>query len=372
MSIRVLLWGELFWPYVGGAELFAAALMRSLHGGGFDFTVVTSHDHLELPDQDHYRGIPIHRFAFRSALAPNRIDEILALRRRVAALVRRTSPHVIHANGVGPSTFFCMHAARAAGVPLLVRANRDLDTVPSPPLAGTLTQNALSRAAWVVAASERLLAQVRAIAPGIAATSSLIYNGVDVPPRAPASPRRDPPRILCLGRLVRDKGFDLAIDALATIRLRAPEARLVIAGDGPERGALEQQAAALGLAGSVDFTGWVAPGEVEARIADATLLAMPSRTEGLPNVALQAAAGGRAVVASRVGGLPEIVRHGETGFLVDLDPAALAHAIACLLEDPTGLDRMGLAAWRRAHDVFGQQRCVESFAALYRRLAGQQ
>jgi glycosyltransferase involved in cell wall biosynthesis len=96
---------------------------------------------------------------------------------------------------------------------------------------------------------------------------------------------------------------------------------------------------------------------------------MPSRREGLSNVALQAAAGGRALVASRVGSLPEIVSHGDTGALVDLDAESFARAIVALLGDRPALDRMGVAAWERARTCFAYERCIESFAALYGRLA---
>src|ERR1700690_3140223 len=112
-SVRVLLWGELFWPTVGGAELFAAKVMGALRPRGYEFAVVASHDHAGLPDEDRYRGIPVYRFRFREALTPARIEELPALRRRVAALCRDPAPELIHLNGIGPNAFFCLQVAGA-------------------------------------------------------------------------------------------------------------------------------------------------------------------------------------------------------------------------------------------------------------------
>jgi glycogen(starch) synthase len=168
---------------------------------------------------------------------------------------------------------------------------------------------------------------------------------------------------------VREKGFDVALAAFAVIARRRAGVHLTIAGDGPERAALQEQASALGIAAAVEFTGWVAPDAVPDLIAGAAVVAIPSRSEGLPAVALEAAAMGRPVVAARVGGLPEVVLHGQTGLLVDVDSEALAGAFTALLDDPETARQMGRAAWQRARDVFSRDRCIDAYDALYRRLA---
>ena len=101
----------------------------------------------------------------------------------------------------------------------------------------------------------------------------------------------------------------------------------------------------------------------------ATVVVMPSRTEGLPIVALQAALMARPIVATRVGGLPEAVLHQETGLLVERgDSKALAEAIAALLAHPEMGSTMGQAARHRAQKLFNLERCVDAYDALYRRL----
>lgn len=366
--MRVLLWGELFWPYIGGAELFAARLSISLRERGYEIAVVTSHGGDDLPDEDLYRGIPVYRFPFRRALAPSRLDEMMSLRRRSKALVGELAPDVVHLNGVTLNSFFCLGAVPTA-VPLLVRVNREHPPERTRRDTPTLQQRVLERASWVACVSAAVLEQARTIAPAITPRSSLVYSGIEVAPQPPPAPPADPPHVLCLGRLAPEKGFDVAVEALPAILARWPRLRVTFAGDGAERAALEARVRALGLAGAVEFAGWVAPDAVPALITSATLLLMPSRAEGLPLVGLQAAALGRPVVATAAGGLAEIVLDGETGLVVEPTPAAIAGAVDALLDRPEEARRLGLAAWRRAREVFGHERCVDAFDALYRRLA---
>lgn len=366
--MRVWLWGELFWPYIGGAELFAAHLMLALRTRGYEFAVATSHDNLDLPDEAQYRGIPIFRLPFRNALQRGHIEELASLRRRIAALKRELAPDVIHLNGVTPIAFFCVNSGGERRVPLLVRLNQAAQRMQPGPIAGSLLENVLHRATWVTSVSRTLLDDARQLVPTITPHSSVIYNGVDAPADLPAAAPLDPAHILCLGRLVDDKGFDLALPAFAALRERR-RARLIIAGDGPQRAALQVQAEALGLGASVEFTGWVAPEAVPQLMSRAALVAVPSRREGLPSVAMQAAAMGRPVVATRVGGLPELVLDGHTGLLVDLDVTSLSGAFDRLLAQPDTARQMGQAAWRRMREHFTSEQCVDAYDALYRRLA---
>lgn len=84
--MRILFWSELFWPYIGGAEVVGAKLLPALQARGYEVAVVTSHDHLELPDEDRYNGIPIYRFPFRTALAEGNITQLVKARHRLAEL----------------------------------------------------------------------------------------------------------------------------------------------------------------------------------------------------------------------------------------------------------------------------------------------
>src|SRR5439155_274446 len=159
-------------------------------------------------------------------------------------------------------------------------------------------------------------------APRLSVIPNGVEPGVFVDGRARPHPR---PYVAAVGRLVPQKGFDVLLEAFA--RLDAPEVDLLIAGDGPERRRLEALRERLGLGARVHLLGAVDRATVASLYRGARLVACPSRWEGLPLVCLEAMASGRAVVASRVDGIPDAVGDGETGLLVPPeDPVALAAA----------------------------------------------
>jgi glycogen synthase len=223
---------------------------------------------------------------------------------------------------------------------------------------------------WITACSASVLTHTRQLLPEITPRSSVIYNGLTAPAFDPQPISFDPPRLLCLGRLVIGKGFDLALAAFAKILHRFPSARLVIGGDGPERAKLQQQAIALGLVDSVEFVGSIPPEKVPHFIHAATLVLIPSRLEGFGLVALEAALMARPVVAARVGGLPEVVAHEQTGLLVEGNQSrGVAQAIVRLLEHPELATQMGQTARERARQKFNWNRYVDGYDALYRKLS---
>jgi glycogen(starch) synthase len=134
---------------------------------------------------------------------------------------------------------------------------------------------------------------------------------------------------------------------------------------------LEQQVLALGLKDVVQFVGWVAPEAVPAIINSATVVVIPSWREGLPWVAMEAAQMARPIVATSVGGLPDVIVDRETGFLVDPgDSRAIAEAILSLLEHPETAVQIGRNARLRTREFFSWTRYVDAYDELYRRLAG--
>ncbi len=363
--MRVLFWSELFWPYIGGAEVFATKLLLALRESGHEVIVVTRQDSADLPSEARYQGIPVYRFPFWTAFASHSVDQLIAARERLANLKHAFAPDLVHIHGFGPSVFFHLETTRVYPAPMLVTLIEE-----RPHKEGReLLDRMLREADWVTGKSEAVLAQARQFAPAIMSRSSVIHNGLDVPALLPAPLNTETPRLLCLGRLAVQKGFDLAITALPLITDRFPNARLIIAGDGPERLGLERQAAKLGLADIVHFVGWVSPDKVLDLMNSSTMVLMPSRWEGLPSVVLQAAMMARPVVATRVSGLSEVVVHQDSGLLVEPEDAqGLAAAIALLLDQPESAIRMGRAARRRVQQLFSWKQCVTAYDALWRRL----
>jgi glycosyltransferase involved in cell wall biosynthesis len=366
MPMRVLFWSETFWPRVGGVENLAARLLPALRARGHEFVVVTW-ENIEIPDQITYRDIPVFRFPFFSAGCQGSLAALLEYRRRVAQLKKEFAPDLVHVNSYGRSVLFHLETAGVSPTPSLVTLHQAL---PDEPIGrNSLLGNLLHSAAWVTACSSSVLAHVRKLLPEITPFSSVIHNGIEMPAQDPSPISFDPPRILCLGRLVPEKGFDLALAALSVVFRRFPNARLVIVGDGPQEAKLKQQTIDLGLARCVEFVGGVPPEKIADLIAEATLVLVPSRLEGFGLVALEAGSMARPVIAARVGGLPEVVAHDETGLLVESENSeALTEAIKLLIDQPDKARRMGLAARERAQKEFGWERHVDAYDGLYYKL----
>ena len=187
------------------------------------------------------------------------------------------------------------------------------------------------------------------------------YEGT---PGAPQAARR----LVCVGRLATEKGQLLLIEAAARLASKGLDFELVLAGDGPARRLLEELINRRGLQNRVTLTGWISSDRVRAEILAARALVLPSFSEGLPVVIMEAMALRRPVLATYVAGIPELVRSGETGWLI---PAAsvddLAEAIEdCLGKGPEELQALGENGYQRAIARHGIDAQAARLAALFR------
>lgn len=365
--MRVVVVSDFFRPFVGGIEVLADQLLPALIARGHDIQVLTSHGPVELPDEESFDGLLVRRFPVRAVLEEKKAEGILLLRQQLGRLLREIDPDVIHLNGVASIQFLLLPFLSAGRSAVLLQLHQGLFAWGETP--DSLLVRLLCRANWVISVAAAALAQARKLVPEIEAHSSVLRNAVRPPDRTPSPLPFAPPRLLCLGRLNRQKGFDLALRAVAALAGRFPDVQVVIAGDGDERAPLEALAQSLGIADRCDWRGWVSPGDVAGTIDEATIVVLSSRYEGLPLVALETAWMARPAVATRVGGMAEVVRDGETGVLVEPENVDdLAAGIARLLERPEEARRMGMAARARVERDFGWDDCVAAYDALYRRL----
>jgi glycosyltransferase involved in cell wall biosynthesis len=169
--------------------------------------------------------------------------------------------------------------------------------------------------------------------------------------------------VVAAGRLSPEKGFDVLVEAAAGVLATDPVVGVVLFGEGDERAKLERRVSELGLGDRFRIPGFTR--DFDRLLPWADVLVLPSFTEGLPNVALEASAAGVPVVATAVGGTPEVVADGETGYLVPPgDANALADRLLALLRDEAIRARMGRAGRERMRDAFS----FEAQAAAYVRL----
>ena len=199
-----------------------------------------------------------------------------------------------------------------------------------------------------------------------------VWNGVATVPQRPPLPEK--PTLLFAGRLVYQKGVDILLRAFAHAAKQVPQARLWIAGDGPERAALTNLARDLGLHGSVSLLGHVSRPELEREARAAWAQVASSRwAESFGNAAAEAMMRGTAVIASAIGGMAEYVRDGESGILVPpCDEKAVADAMLAVLRDRKLAERMGRRGRQIALAELTADACAERFESAYLRLLGPQ
>jgi glycosyltransferase involved in cell wall biosynthesis len=237
----------------------------------------------------------------------------------------------------------------------------------------SLVRFAARRASRVVCVSGALRDYYLRQARLDAARTVTIYNGLELDrfganEATRAEKRRElgipdnAPAIMMVALLREGKGHDELLAAVPSVRQHIPNARVFIVGGGAREAELRQAAQPLGS--SVIFLGH--RDDIPALLSAGDLFVLPSYVEALPTVVLEAMAARLPVVATRVGGIPEIVREGETGLLIEAhDSPALAQAILSLLQSPARAREMGIAGRARVEAQFSAQRCAQSLMALY-------
>ena len=250
-------------------------------------------------------------------------------------------------------------AAAGTGIPVILSERNNM-TVQMRPFWRVAARLAMRRASAIVLMTERARKDVP---KGLQHRVRVIPNacppisGITVEQRQPAF------RLVAVGRLDRQKGFDMLLDAMPAVLARVPGARLTIFGEGPLRQALEKQAAALGLGNAVSFAGNSrVPG---AWLEAADILVAPSRYEGFSNVVAEATVSGLPVVAFDCDlGKRELIRHGGNGFLVAPgDVAGLSAAVINLLQDDALRLRMA-GAYMESRDRLHPSAILKSWDAI--------
>lgn len=197
----------------------------------------------------------------------------------------------------------------------------------------------------------------------------VIVNPVDAIPVAECNQNRAASGIvLFLGRIEKDKGVYDLVDAMAQVRRQLPAAILRVGGVGDIEG-VKHRSGAEGTVDWIEFVGWISDSAKVDALHSAQVYVLPSYVEGLPMGVLEAMAAGLPIVASPVGGIPDLVEDGVHGFLVKTgDIAGLAQALFRLLRDPALCHRMGEAGRQRVAECYVSERVVPQVEAIYRRL----
>jgi glycosyltransferase involved in cell wall biosynthesis len=292
---------------------------------------------------------------------------------RLSRYLRRERFDVVHAHDLY-SDLMGIPAARLAGIPRVIAAQRDLGEWWWYTPRNRRILRFLQRHACRVIANSGAIRD-RMVHEGFPEAQIVVLrNGVDTERfgearcgPAPLWPGWTGAEFLAIAvsnMHEESKGQQFLIEAVAALRERFPALHLALAGDGPRRTHLERLAERSGIGDRVHFLGRRA--DIPELLACSDAGVLPSLTEGLPNSVLEYLAAGLPVVATRVGGVPEVIEDGQEGFLVPPgNPGALAAALSRLLQDPGLAQRMGDAGQRRAQAEFSFERLVERLEGLY-------
>jgi len=325
-----------------------------------------------LPAHETRNGLCVHRPRYRVWPV---IGRARAARSMAAALLpllgeirARFAFDVIDAEFFWPDGPAAMHLAAALGVPFSVKARgSDIHLWARKASCARQIAAAGQAAAGLLAVSDALKRDMGAI--GLPEDRIRVHHtGIDLDLFRPADRAAAKaalglagPLLVAAGALTRRKGQDLAIEALKAV----PDATLILVGDGPDRARLEGLARAGGLEGRVRFLGVRPHGELPALLAAADVMVLPTMSEGLANVWVEALACGTPVVTSDVGGARDAIDRPEAGRLVPRDPAAIAAAVRELLADPPAQAEVRKAAERFSWEKNGAE-LAEHLRALVR------
>ncbi len=360
----MLLIGEL---ELGGTEKQLFLLASGLRDRGIEVSVLLLTGGGPYEGELRDAGIEVRRLGFaRGHFSPGVLWRNLWAFARLVRLLHHLRPDVLHAflfrsYIVGPP------AARLAGVPVVVAGRRSQSDYKSGRRWIFAVERAMTRItdhvvanAWAVRDDAHTVERVPA------RKLTVIYNGLPTHYFDHVEPEdvdTTLPVILCVANLKRQKGHSFLIDAAAELSRRGRPATLVLIGDGPERPRLEAQAKALHV--DARFVGRItAP---ERFLARADVVVLPSLSEGLSNAVMEAMAMGRPVVATAVGGTPELL-DGRGVLVPASNPTALADGIARVLNDPDLAASLGAEARGWALKNLDVACMVEEHTDLYRRL----
>lgn len=366
---------------IGGPAIHVTTLTAGLDPCRFESLLVTGTENPgegSLLDAALARGIRpvvIPEIVGEFSLKPRDAKALVALYR----LMRTERPQIVHTH-TAKAGFLGRLAARLAGVPIVVHTYHGHVLHG---YYGPLKAHLLRRMEWalarltdgIIAVSEQVKADL--VAYGVAGPDKIrvIPLGFDLEPFLSSASHRgalqremglgNGTRLVgIVGRVFPIKNHRLFLDAAAQVAAADRHARFVVVGDGTLRPEMEAHARQLGIAEKVVFTGWRR--DLPLIYPDLDVLVVSSKNEGTPVSAIEAMASGRPVVATRVGGLPDLIDDGRTGCLVPSEDApALAAAILRVLGDPDGARRMGEAAQELVRERYRAERLVRDLEGFY-------
>jgi glycosyltransferase involved in cell wall biosynthesis len=357
---------------IGGAEIQMLTLFQGISAAGHELRLLCCGE--RYADQVRSRGLIAEALGSRFRHPSGFVKGIRAVRHHI----HQEAPDLLHAEGVSAAVVAALGRAGLSRPPGLIATVHNLSSSGTWAYGlATLLLRLTGAYLTTVSESER----ARYLRCGFPERRSrTVYNGVDIAIPDPSDQRRriraslgipaETTVVIHVGRLSPEKGHSLLLDAVAGIASQGLDFRLLCAGDGPLRPAIEKDCIRLGLEERVQFLGFRT--DVSGLLAASDLLVLPSLSEAFPMVLLEAMACGLPVLASRVGGVPELVEDGREGWLVEPgDLAGLRRALDHAIRDAGARRERGLAGQARVADRFSRGKMIEETLRVYDMVLGE-
>lgn len=290
---------------------------------------------------------------------------------KVIKALREFRPDIVHAHYV---TGYGLWGVAQKSAPLVASVwGTDIyDAKRGHRLIRPIVRQTLRRAAHITATSRFLLDETVRFEPAAQGKITQIPFGIEIrPDEAVCRQKSGPIQMIFTKHFLPTYAPGLVLSAFAVAIRKVPEMKLLMIGGGPLTASLISQAAALGISARVSVRPWADSDEVLRLIGESDIMVMPSHRESFGVAAVEAAAAGLPVIATRVGGIPEIIADGENGILVEPgNEQALANAMVTLATDKSMRERMGRIGKKISAERFDIEKCLDQMEAVYHRVLG--
>jgi glycosyltransferase involved in cell wall biosynthesis len=386
--MNVLLVPNSYLPQLGGLEIAVSSIAKELAKAGHRVTVIAGNSYSRYSKEVGTLGITIYRIPFflprivtvagykrmvqaihKSFLSPFIAPKSFSIFLRV---LKSINPDIVNLHYIGENAAFCLLAKKFLNFRFVVNIHgNDIDRHSERAiLPQWLTKRTLLIADRVLSNSFHILKKAEKIAPAIRAKSTVVGNGVYLEEFDLALKYLWPKRyILSIANFIYKKGLDILIQAFHMLHEKYPDVDLLIAGDGPEFNKCINFAKKLGLSDSIKFLGKVGRSKIPSLLRGAEVFVLPSRKEPFGIVILEAMAARKPVVATKIGGIPEVIKHMKNGILVESEnPDALRQGIELLLNDFELANFLAKNAYNHITENFTWDRVIQKYLMEYEQL----
>ncbi|MFT4864150.1 MAG: glycogen(starch) synthase [Ilumatobacter sp.] len=365
-TVNSLWWLSEFPPDQGGIGTFASLIAPALAARGNESTLLVCQG--ESSD-DILDGVRVVREPVRAAFERAEPASIVRMRRKIVALKNEVAADLYHLHITDPTPIIHLSTLNEAPAPTITTLHNEmLQRFPADDRESVMTRT-LDESRIIVCCSGSSARLNAGASPRFATKVVAIPNGIAID--CGPLPLPDNPTLLAIGRLVEQKAFHRAIEAMPHVLEARPDAHLRILGEGPERARLESLVDELGVRDSVSLPGHVPHSTMIEEFTRAQVVVAPSVHEGLPYALLEAASYGRPIVGTNVGGIRDVVTHGVNGVLVepdaaDQDPSVLADSMLSILNSNELARSYAAAGRRHIERHLSLEKCVERYEHVYR------